>query len=388
MAEFSIEKRGNFPGTGVADRWYLRRIADGNVQIRIADASGNLVALDYALLSTQIIPGTGLSGGGDLSANRTLNFDVSFGDDRYVRRTGNTVISGVKTFDGNQVTIQGASPRFRLNDTSAEGADYYFMNNAGFFFISRGSPSTSDTRLRLTETGLGIGTNFSPSEKLDIDGRARFRTIDNASGDFLTASTTGVVQKRTAAQALIDLGAVPTSRTISAGTGLSGGGALSTNRSLSFDTSWGDSRYALASSLIAQSSGTYTPSLKATITDPTHSVSSTAGKWQRVGNLMKVHARVTWSSKSGGSGDVYLTLPSLSGSDEYDTDSIGVVGYRGIDLAANVSDVVADAISSDDGVALLCSFDNSTTNTYIDASALNSFGSITIDITLRIIQVV
>lgn len=41
--------------------------------------------------------------------------------------------------------------------------------------------------------------------------------------------------------------AVDTSRSVSAGTGLSGGGNLSANRTLSFDTTWGDARYALAS---------------------------------------------------------------------------------------------------------------------------------------------
>lgn len=39
------------------------------------------------------------------------------------------------------------------------------------------------------------------------------------------------------------IGAVPTSRLVSAGTGLSGGGSLGLNRTLSLDTSYTDSRY-------------------------------------------------------------------------------------------------------------------------------------------------
>lgn len=42
-------------------------------------------------------------------------------------------------------------------------------------------------------------------------------------------------------------GGVPASRTISAGTGLTGGGDLSTNRTLTFDTTFGDGRYSLTS---------------------------------------------------------------------------------------------------------------------------------------------
>lgn len=40
-----------------------------------------------------------------------------------------------------------------------------------------------------------------------------------------------------------DIGAVPTSRTLSSGTGLSGGGALSTNRTISLDLNYTDERY-------------------------------------------------------------------------------------------------------------------------------------------------
>ena len=53
---------------------------------------------------------------------------------------------------------------------------------------------------------VGIGTT-DPSEKLDVDGKIRIRTIDNAVGDILTTSATGIIQKRTAEELRGDIGA-------------------------------------------------------------------------------------------------------------------------------------------------------------------------------------
>jgi hypothetical protein len=55
---------------------------------------------------------------------------------------------------------------------------------------------------------VGLGT-VDPSEKLDVVGRLRVRTVDNAAGDFVTVSATGVITKRTAAEAATDIGLIP-----------------------------------------------------------------------------------------------------------------------------------------------------------------------------------
>lgn len=55
-------------------------------------------------------------------------------------------------------------------------------------------------------------------------------------GYFLRASGPGTLAERSPAQVLADIGAVPTSRTITAGTGLTGGGDLSTNRTIALST--------------------------------------------------------------------------------------------------------------------------------------------------------
>lgn len=152
-----------------------------------------------------------------------------------------------------------------------------------------------------------IGSTDLATEKLDVVGRVRIRNIGNAAGDFLTVSPTGLISKRTAAEVLSDIGAgggggggdVPSTRlltagdgltgggdlsadrtftlgtpstltvstinsvtatshthvldlsgrTITAGDGLSGGGNLSADRTLSFDTIWGDNRYVITSVL-------------------------------------------------------------------------------------------------------------------------------------------
>jgi hypothetical protein len=54
---------------------------------------------------------------------------------------------------------------------------------------------------------LVIGLNELGTEKLDVNGRTRIRTIDNATGNFLTTSATGVIQQRTALQSITDMGA-------------------------------------------------------------------------------------------------------------------------------------------------------------------------------------
>lgn len=55
-------------------------------------------------------------------------------------------------------------------------------------------------------------------------------------GYFLSASAPGTLEERSPAQVLADIGAVPIGRTITAGTGLTGGGDLSANRSIALST--------------------------------------------------------------------------------------------------------------------------------------------------------
>lgn len=87
---------------------------------------------------------------------------------------------------------------------------------------SEGSGSISTIRLltsRWGVQGLGkeieypyrwdadknIGLGVSPTEKLDVDGRVKIRSLADAFGDLLTVSSSGVVQKRSAADMISDM---------------------------------------------------------------------------------------------------------------------------------------------------------------------------------------
>jgi len=57
-----------------------------------------------------------------------------------------------------------------------------------------------------TNNRLGVGT-VSPTDMVDVSGTLRVRTLNTASGNFVTTNSSGVLQQRTAAQVLSDLGA-------------------------------------------------------------------------------------------------------------------------------------------------------------------------------------
>lgn len=52
----------------------------------------------YAMRSRQLLAGTGLTGGGNLHADRTISLDVTYADNRFVNNAGNEAISGSKSF--------------------------------------------------------------------------------------------------------------------------------------------------------------------------------------------------------------------------------------------------------------------------------------------------
>lgn len=72
--------------------------------------------------------------------------------------------------------------------------------NAAIKFWTNTDGSTQQTSAVLTGTGnFGIGANITPSERLDVDGRARVRTLDAgaATDEIVVADNTGVLKKRT-----------------------------------------------------------------------------------------------------------------------------------------------------------------------------------------------
>lgn len=168
----------------------------------------------YPLQTRQVIAGNGLTGGGDLSSNRTFTVSPR-------AQYGITV-----TVDGVAVDILGCG---LLPESVDATNDFLLMFNA-----SEGRP-----RYVNFTTALGAGSGFVPTARV-IDSGAGLTGGGDLSGDRTLAvgAGTGIsvaadsVGLDTAHARNVDHSAV----TFSAGTGLSGGGTLAANRSFSLDT--------------------------------------------------------------------------------------------------------------------------------------------------------
>ncbi|MFA7588194.1 MAG: hypothetical protein WCY11_18735, partial [Novosphingobium sp.] len=80
----------------------------------------------YALRTRSINAGTGLTGGGTLDGNRTIALNLTFGDNRWINRTANVSISGTKTFTGpvivNTPTANNHAANKGYVDSAADSA--------------------------------------------------------------------------------------------------------------------------------------------------------------------------------------------------------------------------------------------------------------------------
>ncbi len=174
--------------------------------------------------------GDGLSGGGDLTGNRT--FDV---DGTVVRTSGNQTIGGVKTFTGSRVDInssggnsalivRGSSNSPKMLMVHAEGGNSTSEVRAGIGFSKHGGTSwssqaigslrrssngfgdllfmlrndttdndvtTADEKMRITAEGnVGIGTT-SPSSRLHVNGDTFISGTISGNGSGLTSLNAG-----------------------------------------------------------------------------------------------------------------------------------------------------------------------------------------------------
>ena len=122
---------------------------------------------------------------------------------------GSNVVGGtsLNTISNNSIYIgKDTSSKVPINAT---GTNEIVIGDSA---IGEGSNSVvigNDSIVKTILKGLvGLGT-VDPSEKLDVVGRLRVRTVDNAAGDFVTVSATGVIRKRTAAETAADIGLIP-----------------------------------------------------------------------------------------------------------------------------------------------------------------------------------
>jgi hypothetical protein len=177
----------------------------GDLIIAVVDrsGSGNLNSdwtvaqtnIDGAVLTTRTITaGAGLTGGGDLSANRTLDVGAGDGitvgadsvavDSTVVRTSGAQNISGLKSFNSNLNAGTGFQTTFTLGDSLLAGsngaglfdgntpiASEYWSGAASIIHYAYGGGTMAAPRIAVLETNgyVGIGS-ASPSSMLHVAG--------------------------------------------------------------------------------------------------------------------------------------------------------------------------------------------------------------------------
>jgi hypothetical protein len=157
----------------------------------------------YTPTSRNISSGTGLSGGGDLTADRTLS--VSYGT------TAGTAA------EGNDSRLSDSrTPTAHASTHAAGGSDPITPASIGAASTSQLANYVPTTRSVSSGTGLTGGGDLSGDRTLSV-------LFGTTSGTAAEGNDSRIVN------------ATPNTRTITAGTGLSGGGDLSANRTIDLD---------------------------------------------------------------------------------------------------------------------------------------------------------
>ena len=166
--------------------------------------------------SVQIKPGTGLTGGGTLEADRTLT--VKYGNTAGTACQGNDVrLADARTPKPHKATHQtGGSDAITPADIGAAAKTIQIKPGTG---LSGGGTLEADRTLTVSY-GTAAGTACQGND-------ARLSNARTPTAHKATHKTGG-----TDALTPADIGAVPTTVQVITGTGLSGGGSLTANRTL------------------------------------------------------------------------------------------------------------------------------------------------------------
>ena len=211
------------------------------------------VATDVVRTSRQILPGDGLSGGGDLSANRTLAVDGT------VVRTARQILPGsglsgggdlsadrTLTVDSTIARVAAVPPNARTI-TAGDGL-------TGGGDLSANRTLAVDTSVVRTTRNLVAGNGLSGGGVLSAD-----RTFTLGTPGTTTLASTNSVSTTSHTHALdvvgLDARYALKAQSITAGTGLAGGGTLAATRTLTLDLTYTDARYANATQSIVAGNG-------------------------------------------------------------------------------------------------------------------------------------
>lgn len=159
--------------------------------------------------------GIGLTGGGDLSADRTFDLDI------------NGLTAESTASDSDYIPIYDASAGAIRKQTRGE-----LLSGVTSGFVA-------ETRTITAGTGLSGGGDLSGDRTLSLDITGLTEESAVASTDLLVIydASAGDYRKQTRSNFIAGItdGFVPTSRSITAGVGLTGGGTLSTDRTIDIE---------------------------------------------------------------------------------------------------------------------------------------------------------
>lgn len=202
-------------GVTAGERPFLNFTEGGAVQVNVsANPSGNRIDINvsapvvntalFALAATSIVAGTGLTGGGDLSANRTIAV------------VNDTTIQQVQVL--NAGTTVGA--RSMLN----------FIAGGTLQIATSANPSGNRIDVLISATGgAGAGTNLGVANITNTSLDITSDTGTDATVPAATSTAAGLLTGTLKSQYDNN---VPQTRAITAGTGLTGGGDLTADRTL------------------------------------------------------------------------------------------------------------------------------------------------------------
>jgi hypothetical protein len=208
-----------------------------------ADLLDGLSSADFALSTRTLTAGTGLTGGGDLTANRTFAIDSTVatltGTQTLTNKTlTSPIISEVLDSNGNEIlgftpiasatdyiTIKngigvGVPVHISATGSSANTGIHIEPKGTGLVQISDGTDTTKGIRFRSSGSATSAVTLIDA-----VSSAGRVITLPNATGTLaLTSDLTAYV---------------PTTRTVSTTSPIIGGGALSSDLTLSIPQSSG-----------------------------------------------------------------------------------------------------------------------------------------------------